>query len=63
MTFNLFLRSINDCIRESDGERLIEYYKCALIYLKAFGHSKYALAVLSFFFDIKMKPDLAFRLI
>jgi len=63
LTFNLTLRNINDCIREGDGERLIECYKFALLCFRNFGHTKYAKAVLKLIFEIKSNPDKAFRLI
>eukprot|EP00111_Clytia_hemisphaerica_P009268 TCONS_00027225-protein len=57
------LRNINDCIREGDGERLMECYKFALLYFRCFGHTKYAYTVLKLFYRIKYQPEAAFRLI
>ena len=63
LTFNLFLRNINDCIREGDGERLMNCYRFALVYFRCFGHPKYAYTVLKMFHRIKLEPQNAFRLI
>lgn len=52
---NLLLRNINDSIREGDGARLIECYKVALLYFKAFKHPKYALSVLKLLSTIKLE--------
>ena len=59
---NLLLRNINDSIREGDGARLIECYKVALLYFKAFKHPKYALSVLKLLSTIKLEPERAHEL-
>uniref|UniRef100_A0A7M5VD50 DUF6589 domain-containing protein n=2 Tax=Clytia hemisphaerica TaxID=252671 RepID=A0A7M5VD50_9CNID len=62
-TYNLLLRSINDAIKEGDGERLFEHYRVAVLYFKCYGRSKYAYTVLKSFFRIKMEPSAALSLI
>lgn len=62
-TYNLFLCSINDAIKEGDGERLFELYRVAVLYFKCYGRNKYAYTVLKSFFRIQMEPSAAFSLI
>ena len=62
LTFNLLLRDINDSIREGDGERLLEIYKVALLYLKCYHHTKYAYTLIKLFFRIRFEPQSAFQL-
>ena len=57
------MRTINDAIREGDGARLIECYRMALLYFKAFGHTKYAYSVIKLLHQLKMQPEKAHRLI
>lgn len=63
LAINLLLRNINDAIREGDGERLLVSYKMALLYFKSTGHTKYAYSVIKLMYQIKYKPQDAFRLI
>ena len=60
---NLLLRNINDSIREGDGERLMENYKVAMLYFKAYGHKNYALSLLKFFYTIKYRSEQAHELL
>ncbi|XP_066930033.1 uncharacterized protein [Clytia hemisphaerica] len=62
-SYNLLLRSINDAIREGDGERLFELYRVAVLYFKCYGRNKYAYTVLKSFFRIQMEPAAALSLI
>ncbi len=62
-SYNLLLRSINDAIKEGDGERLFELYRVALLYFKCYGRNKYAFTVLKSFFRIQMEPSCALSLI
>jgi len=62
-TFNLPLRTMNDCVREGDSPRLINAYKVALLHFKCYGHHKYALSLSKLFCTIKLEPKKAFRLI
>ena len=63
LTIHLLLRDVNDCIREGNGERLLECYKVALLYFKCYGHTKYAYTILKLLFRIKIQPHSAFQLI
>ena len=63
LSFNLFLRDINDAIREGDGARLIELYRVALLYFKTYGHTKYSFTLMKLFFRMRLEPENAFRLI
>lgn len=63
LTFNLFLREMNDAIREGDGGRVIELYKIALLYFKCYHHTKYAFTVLKLLVRIQCRPEKAFHLI
>ena len=64
LTFNLLLRSINDAIKEGDGERLFEFFRVALLYFKCYyGRTKYAYSVIKSLFRIQMEPSAAFFLI
>jgi len=63
LTYNLFLRTINDCTREGDGERLLECYKFSLLFFKCFGHAKYAYTLLKLLHRIRLEPRSAFELI
>ena len=46
LTFGLVLLEFNDTVKESDGGRLFELYKLAMLLYKTHGHYKYAYAVL-----------------
>lgn len=63
LTFNLLLRTMNDCVKEGDGPRLINAYKVAMLYFKCYSHHKYALSILKLLCTIKLEPKKAFRLI
>lgn len=60
---NLYIRNINDAIREGDGERLMRTYKFVLIYFKATNHHQYCHSLIKLFHQIKLLPDMAFKLI
>ncbi|XP_066916660.1 uncharacterized protein [Clytia hemisphaerica] len=62
-TMNMLLKNIHDCIREGDGERLLESYKFALLYLKHYNHTKYSFGLLKLFTEIEYHPDRALGLI
>ena len=40
----LLIRNADDVVREGDGERIIRCWRFFLLYYKAFGHHKYAIA-------------------
>jgi len=63
LTFNLFLRSINDAIKEGDGERLFDYFRFAFLYFRCYRRHKYAYTVLKSLYRIKMEPHAAFSII
>lgn len=42
LRLGLLQMAINDCIKEGDGESLIEYYKIVLLYFKKYGRTNYA---------------------
>lgn len=44
--FGLFLASMQDAVKEGDGERLMHLYKVALMIFKAYGHTQYAYSTL-----------------
>ena len=62
-TINLFIRNINDAIKEGDGPRLISTYKFVMLYFKATGHSKYAYSATKLLYRIRLQPEHAFKLI
>ena len=62
-TYNFHLYSINDAIKEGDGERLFEFFRVALLYFKCYGRTKYAYTVIKSLFRIQMEPIAAFSLI
>lgn len=63
MSYNLFLRAINDAIKEGDGERLFEMFRIAVLYFKCYKRNKYAYTVLKSLFRVKMEPSAAFSII
>ncbi|XP_066918127.1 uncharacterized protein [Clytia hemisphaerica] len=62
-TLNLLLKAIDDSIKEGDGARLMECYRLALLYFKAFGNSKYAFSVMKLLNQTKLQPEKAHSLI
>ena len=59
-TINMYLRNINDAIKEGDGLRLLTTYKFAMLYFKATNHHKYALTILRLLCTVKYSPAKAF---
>ncbi|XP_035661399.1 uncharacterized protein LOC118405771 [Branchiostoma floridae] len=64
LTLGLLIRNINDATKEGDGERLSRCFRMALLYYKAFGHTKYAYGTLLFFARVHalLPPRLAHSL-
>ena len=42
----MFLKNVDDTVKEGDGDRIIRCWKFAMLICKAHGHNKYALAAL-----------------
>ena len=61
-SYNSFLRSINDPVREGDGARLMELYRIALLFFKCYGHTRYGLTLAKLFFRMRYQPESRFKL-
>ena len=48
---------MNDSIKEGDGARLIESFKVALLYFKAFGHNNYSFSVIKLLATLLLEPE------
>eukprot|EP00112_Aurelia_sp_Birch-Aquarium-sp1_P016966 Seg389.5 transcript_id=Seg389.5/GoldUCD/mRNA.D3Y31 product="hypothetical protein" protein_id=Seg389.5/GoldUCD/D3Y31 len=44
LNLGLIIRNADDAVKEGDGERIMRCWKIFLLYYKAYGHHKYALA-------------------
>lgn len=60
LSFGLFLSSMQDAVKEGDGERLLRLYTIALFYYKAYGHNQYAYS--TFLLTLKVNATLSPRL-
>lgn len=60
LRFGLFLTDLQDCIKEGDGERLMQLYRMALLIYKVYGHSNYAYSTL--LLTVQLKATLSPRM-
>ncbi|CAH1232995.1 Hypp553 [Branchiostoma lanceolatum] len=65
LTLALLIRNIEDATKEGDGERISRCFRMALLYFKAYGHTKYAYGTLMFFARVNalLPPKLAHSLV
>ncbi|KAI8514513.1 hypothetical protein Bbelb_071040 [Branchiostoma belcheri] len=65
MSLGLLIKNMEDATKEGDEERLSTCFKVALLYYKAFGHTKYAYGILMFFARVNalLSPSLAHSLV
>ncbi|XP_035688825.1 uncharacterized protein LOC118424384 [Branchiostoma floridae] len=65
LTLALLIRNMDDATKEGDGERLSRCFRMALLYYKAYGHTKYAYGTLMFFAKVNalLPPKLAHSLV
>ena len=59
--FGLLLADMQDAVKEGDGERLLDLYKVALLYYRAYNHTQYAYSTLLLLVQIKctLSPKMA----
>ena len=46
LAMEILLRNVDDAVKEGHGERIIRYWKFAMLIYRAYNHNKYALAAL-----------------
>ena len=64
LSFAFILHSMQDAVKEGDGERLLRLYSVALLFYKAYGHNQYAYSTLLMTVQVKasLSPRLAHSL-
>ncbi|XP_019644096.1 PREDICTED: uncharacterized protein LOC109485103 [Branchiostoma belcheri] len=65
LSMSLLIRNLRDATKEGDGERISNCFRAALLYFKAYGHTKYAFGTLLFFARVNalLPPRLAHSLV